>query len=136
MSYATYDFSESLSRVGIEKAEIEKVLAAWGQGDGQGQDAGHYKWAEDGVTDWFGGFLAQLKDGTFVYITGWCDYTGWGCQDGAYLYRFTTRPSVEEMKAAAKADTENYYGGDKEPAESEWDIEPADLNRWLAVDGE
>lgn len=24
----------------------------------------------------------QLNDGRFFYLEAWCDYTGWGCQDG------------------------------------------------------
>lgn len=29
-------------------------------------------------TDWRGGFVIRLQDGTFAYSEGWCDYTGWG----------------------------------------------------------
>lgn len=123
MSYATYDFTESLDRVLIEPSEIESVLAAWGMGDGMGTDAGHCKWAADGATDWKGGFLLSLADGIYVYLTGWCDYTGWGCQDGATVHRFINRPTFEELKAV----------DDGMPDEAEWDIEPADLNRWLAA---
>lgn len=39
--------------------------------------------AIDGENDeenWVGVFL--MKDGKFLYITAWCDYTGWGCQEG------------------------------------------------------
>lgn len=39
--------------------------------------------AEDGENDgdhWEGVF--RLKDGRFVFVTAWCDYTGWGCRDG------------------------------------------------------
>lgn len=125
MSYATYDFTESLDRVGLPRENIASVVAAWGKGDGQGEDAGHYKWAPDGATDWSGGFLVALKDGRFAYITGWCDYTGWGCQDGASIYHFDHEPSVGEMQIASK------YKHD--PAEAEWDREPADLNRWLTT---
>lgn len=123
MSYTTYDFEESLSRVSIEPSSIEKVIRAWGKGDGQGEDAGHYRWASDGASDWSGGFLFKLRDGSFVYVTGWCDYTGWGCQDGAQVYRFTEEPTVEQLKAASE-----YHS---EPDAAEWDTEPADLNRWL-----
>lgn len=124
MSYATYDFTESLERVGISKADIERVLAAWGKGEGMGEDAGHYRWSEDGVTEWSGGFLMQLRDGRFAYLTGWCDYTGWGCQDGAELHHFDAKPELSALAAMTE-----YPNG---PAPEQWDIEPADLNRWLA----
>ncbi len=126
MSYATYDFTESLDRAGIAPADIDRVVCAWGKGDGQGEDAGHYRWAEDGASDWSGGFLMKMKAGGFIYVTGWCDYTGWGCQDGAEVHRFDTMPTFDEMKAASE-----YHS---EPATEEWDIEPADLNRWLSTD--
>lgn len=131
MSYTTYDFKETLSRVQIAPDLIDKVVAAWGRGDGAGTDAGHKKWSPDGVTEWDGGFLMQMKDGTFLYITGWCDYTGWGCQDGVALYRFAKRPSHEDIRAAVEANPENTVT--KEPDASEWDTEPADLNRWLVA---
>ena len=40
--------------------------------------------SQDAVIEftWTGGFVLKLKDGRFAYLTGWCDYTGWGCQDG------------------------------------------------------
>jgi hypothetical protein len=28
-------------------------------------------------------WVVQLKDGRYVFIEGWCDYTGWDCQSGA-----------------------------------------------------
>jgi hypothetical protein len=120
MSYATYDFTESLQRVAINKADIASVIAAWGKGD---SDAGHYRWSEDGATDWSGGFLMRLHDGRFAYLTGWCDYTGWGCQDGAELHYYDAQPEL-----SALATVTEYPNG---PAPEEWDIEPADLNRWL-----
>jgi hypothetical protein len=127
MAYATSDFSESLDRTGISPSEVEAVVAAWGQGnEGSGS-----KWSEDGGgTEWSGGFLLRLKTGEYVYVTGWCDYTGWGCQDGVEVYRFTVRPTWDEMMAAVKAS--NNYAVDA-PPESEWDVEPADLNRWLSA---
>ena len=32
---------------------------------------------------WVG--LFELNDGRFVAISSWCDYTGWGCQDGGEM---------------------------------------------------
>lgn len=125
MSYATSDFTESLSRVKLERADIAEVVAAWGHGEGQGDDAGHFRWSEDGATDWHGGFLMRLHDGRFAYLTGWCDYTGWGCQDGATLCYFAERPTIAQMNAPL----DEYSAA---PTETEWDETPADLNLWLA----
>ena len=124
MSYTTYDFSESLSRAGIEPTSVETVLAAWGHGSGAGDDAGHFKWAQDGASDWSGGFLMRLRVGGLVYVTGWCDYTGWGCQDGAAVQRFETAPTFTQLR-----DGSEYHS---EPPDDQWDVEPADLNKWLA----
>lgn len=139
MSYTTEDFAESLERVALQRSDIAIVVAAWGKGDGMGEDAGHYCHSEEGVTEWAGGFLMRLKDGRFAYLTGWCDYTGWGCQDGAELYYFDAPPDlsalamvVEILKApdffATLGHTDFVATG---PAPAEWDHEPADLNRWL-----
>lgn len=63
--------------------------------------------------DWSGGFVMELSNGRFAYLSGWCDYTGWGCQDGA-----------EIVHAAALTDLQT-------PSEETWDENPADLNKWL-----
>jgi len=122
MSYATYDFSESVDRAPISRSDIERVVSAWGQGN---ENTGSNKWHEEGGgTEWSGGFLLMLKDGTYGYLTGWCDYTGWGCQDGIEFHRFSERPTHADLLAKHEA-------WSQPPDESEWDIEPADLNRWL-----
>lgn len=125
MSYTTDDFEESLGRVTVTARDVARVIAAWGRGGGMGTDAGHYRWDSDGATEWAGGFLVSLKDGRFAYITGWCDYTGWGCQDGAACYFFDVLPTLAQMHEAAK--------DDDSPAYAEWDLEPSDLNHWLAA---
>lgn len=28
-------------------------------------------------------YILKLKNGKYSYGTGWCDYSGWGCQDNA-----------------------------------------------------
>jgi hypothetical protein len=43
----------------------------------------------------------KLKDGSFAYVSGWCDTTGWGCQDGARITRFAQEP---ELKTIADED--------------------------------
>jgi|SRR6185437_10611336 len=36
--------------------------------------------------EWSGQMLARLSDGRFIFCGGWCDTTGWGCQDGTFRY--------------------------------------------------
>lgn len=38
--------------------------------------------------------IARLKDGRWLGLEGWNDYTGWGCQDGADAYFGTSREDV------------------------------------------
>lgn len=38
---------------------------------------------KDGIADednWLG--LFEMHDGKFLVVRAWCDYTGWGCQEG------------------------------------------------------
>ena len=119
MSYTTLDFSESLQRVGLAKTDIARVIAAWGYGYGQGQDEGK-GWSKDSVTEWRGGFLFHLKDGRIAYLTGWCDYTGWGCQDGAHVAYYDAVPLMTSLPQDAETVPPELL-----------DEEPADLNRWL-----
>jgi hypothetical protein len=103
MSYCTNDFDESLREVQLEAKPV-KVLKAWGRAE------------EPDVcchSDWSGGFLMLLENGRYAYLSGWCDYTGWGCQDGA---------EVVHADAPEKLTL---------PDEN-WDDEPADLNKWIA----
>jgi len=62
--YTTYDFSECLDRVQTP-APIKRVIKAHGV-------------SEEGGGEWSGGFICELHNGQFAYISGWCDYTGWG----------------------------------------------------------
>lgn len=103
--YCTNDFEESLKLCGLE-SPVVKVLRAWGRAE-EADVCCHM--------DWSGGFLMALKDGRFAYLTGWCDYTGWGCQDGADI-QYADSP--EKLETAKDAD-------------EKWDDEPADLNKWL-----
>lgn len=116
MSYTSYDFSESLASVSVDRTEIEAVVAAWGE-------------SPDGYGSWEGGFLMLHKDGRFAYVTGWADTSGWGCRDGASVHYFPALPD--------RASLPGPYGGD-DPGlvgERAWDEEPADLNRFV-LDGE
>ena len=50
--------------------DVKKIIAiSNGQNDGE---------------SWIGAF--QLNDGRYIFISAWCDYTGWGCQDGGNCY--------------------------------------------------
>ncbi len=133
MSYATEDFAESFGRVPLTPSDVERVIAAWGEGNGQGAEEcpTHMRWSENSPTDWSGGFLMLLKDGRFAYLTGWCDYTGWGCQDGARVDFFDAEPDLSTLTRFHDPEWVNYQP-DPAPPAAEWDIEPADLNRWLA----
>lgn len=100
--YCTNDLEESLKQVQLEAKPI-KVLRAWGKAESPDVCC---------HMDWSGGFVLELANGRFAYLTGWCDYTGWGCQDGA------------DVIHAASAENLNL-------PEQEWDVEPADLNKWI-----
>ena len=112
-SYNVYDFTESLGRAGIALADIERVWAAWGHSP---EDYG----------SWEGGFLLAMKDGRVAYVWGWCDTTGWGCQDGGGV------EWVDGLKGGAiVAGEEPTPEGASVPPGLEWDSEPADLNEAL-----
>ena len=115
MSYTTYDFEESLKQAeGFSKEDVQKCLFAWGG-------------SPEGGGSWEGGFLLLLKDGRYAYLAGWCDYTGWGCQDGVSTTIFSELPNLSALKIREKG--ENGWIWDEEP--SGWDENPADLNRYL-----
>ena len=102
MSFGVYDFSESLNRVEIKEDDVKRVTAAWG--------------TEGDYAEWEGGFLMEMKDGRWCYVEGWCDTTGWGCQDGAEVKWFTAEPELVGL-------TEK---------NAEWESDPPDCARYLA----
>lgn len=63
--------------VSVEDVEVVLALRA-GQNDGD---------------SWL--CLGQLKTGEFFFLTAWCDYTGWGCQDGGSI---SISDSLENLK--------------------------------------
>lgn len=133
MSYTTDDFAETMRRVPIDLKRIRKVEAAWGHGTGQGTDAGGYGWAPTGASDWSGGFLLRY-DGGFIYVSGWCDYTGWGCQDGVSI-RLIDEPHMTTPQAIRIVSRTNTGQPIENIApENKWDIDPPDLNRWLLAE--
>ena len=106
MSYTTYDFSETIAGCGIQREDIARVEAAWGRnGD---------------MSEWDGGFVLRMKDGKRMYLTGWCDTTGWGCQDGTEVSELADDGELPKEPAETYRD-----------APSDWDIDPADLNRFV-----
>jgi len=111
VSYALDDFKYSIKGgyYGGESLPSPpvKVHYAYGQVDTDGQCC------SDCGGEWSGGFVVELADGQFAHVTGWCDYTGWGCQDGA---SFTLHATLGEIEPKPY-----------------WDKEPADLNDNLAA---
>jgi hypothetical protein len=117
MAFERMDFTASLAKVGVQPADIARVLRAWGE--------------SGGGSEWSGGFTFALKDGRYAYLSGWCDYTGWGCQDGADLRYFDHEPSDYDLRMQSESEE---TGGPWLPEkDASWEIEPADLNRWLAA---
>lgn len=107
-SFTSYDFSESIAQAeGFAMADIDSALAAWGEN-------GDY-------AEWSGGFLLRLKDGRFAYVEGWCDTTGWGCQDGVETRLFDAEPELTDLSLG--------YSG--KPAVRDWAVNPEDLNRLI-----
>lgn len=105
--FTSYDFSESIAQAtGFGLPDIAEAIAAWGK---------HGDYAE-----WSGGFLVRLKDGRIAYVEGWCDTTGWGCQDG-----------VETTFIGAVPDDLNTLIADDYNKPVEWEREPVDLNRLI-----
>lgn len=121
-SYTVYDFAESLGIAGIDEADVKSAIAAWGYSSGE--------WAE-----WEGGFILEMKDGRFAYIWGWCDTSGWGCQDGAQVEYYDTEPQ-RIIKRSTPMHMGGYIealmGGKSAAWEQDWDEDPADLNLYLA----
>ena len=63
------DWTEVFSRVGLDYDDVREVYA-------RHEEPGD-------LAEWSGVMLASLKDGRIVAASGWCDTTGWGCQDGS-----------------------------------------------------
>ncbi len=114
-TYTSYDFQESLKQCpGAEPDKLKRVIAAWGNVDRDGACC------DACGGEWSGGFLIEMKANGYAYVSGWCDYTGWGCQDGASVKFYDIKPALTELEDI--------------PADK-WDIDPADLNRWLDEGG-
>ena len=101
--YCTNDLEESLKKV-VLRSEPVYVLSAWGRAESPDVCC---------HMDWSGGFVLLLADGGFAYLEGWCDYTGWGCQDGAEI-RYSDNIAGLKLREDVK-----------------WDKLPQDLNKWI-----
>ncbi len=114
-SYSRYDFAETCGALAKDEKPVY-VLAAWGaQGD---------------YSEWTGGFFLQTSAGRYAYVWGWCDTTGWGCQDGVYVKYYEGVPAVEQLVADHKTEWPQEYNAP--PSHERWDLEPSDLNKWIA----
>lgn len=51
-----------------------------------------YILGENGASDWH--WLVSLDTGKFAYITGGCDYTGWGCQSSIRIKEFDNKEQI------------------------------------------
>lgn len=88
MGYDTYDFTESMRIAGVELGEVTEVLQAWGDVDAEGACC------EQCGGEWTGGFVFRMRDGRIGKVEGWCDYTGWGCQDGSSVEWLDVEPPL------------------------------------------
>lgn len=120
-SYALHDFYYALlgassAGIDVDWQKIETVEAAWGTGS----------------PEWMGGFLVRMKDFRMIYIEGWTDYTGWGCQDGVAAvvmewddYRATAPVSPFGWQTQEEPSEYGYTG---RPPYEKWGKKPVDLN--------
>lgn len=109
MSFSNYDFQETMNGQGIEREDVKRVVAAFGV-------TAATACCDDCGGEWSGGFLIEMKSGKFVYLTGWCDYTGWGCQDGTTKAEFDTKPALADLRDAK---------------EGEWETTLPDLQKYI-----
>ncbi len=62
-----------------EHARTERILHAMADG-----------WNPNGYGDATFSWLVRFTDGTFAYVAGWHDNTGWDCQSGLEFHMATT----------------------------------------------
>lgn len=107
----TYDLSDyyhTLDLAGIVPETVRGVLAAWGR-------------SPEGYGSWEGGFLLSLWDGKCAYVFGWCDTSGWGCQDDVQIAHFNAEVPPQQLVACDP----------RAPlAATAYDALPPDLNLW------
>jgi hypothetical protein len=69
---------DDVSTEGITRDAVAEILAFHDSGEG------------DLFAEWDGAGVFRLADGRYVSAWGWCDTTGWGCQDDADLFVSST----------------------------------------------
>lgn len=116
MSYDLCDFTESLNVAGVEPNRVEHCSLSFGD-------------SPEGGGSWHGGFVCHTRSGKpWLFVFGWCDYTGWGCQDGAWVVEFDKEPTGDEVRAAW-VEQQGNYAIDALLAQA--DEVPTDINRHL-----
>ena len=115
-TYSAYDFTETVNHYEspFNEKQVDKVLFAYGQ-------------SNEGYGEWSGGFILRLKDGRTVMLTGWCDTSGWGCQDGMNWVELGS--DVDGWADEIKRQSDVLWI--TLPPLDEWDEDPIDLNRYL-----
>lgn len=114
--YTLDDFSETVNALPWQPA---KVLAAFGK-DGY-------------LSEWEGGFAVESEDGRVAVVVGWCDTTGWGCQDGTTLLcdLSPTESNERGWQHYVNAWARDGSEWDHRPTAEEWETDPTDLNIWV-----
>lgn len=123
MSYDLQDFTYSLDRVNIPLQAIDSCSLGFG-------------YSPEGWNSWEGGFVVLLRAGEkpWAFIFGWCDTTGWGCKDGAWVRFFEHEPDAGEISAAWTTDFATHQEASSFLNSEVWgtqDRDPADINRLL-----
>lgn len=67
MNIDDYDIIEGWALADITPEDVKRII--------------HYRPGENDDFSWL--YVLEMTDGRFAYVSAWCDYTGWGCRDGA-----------------------------------------------------
>jgi hypothetical protein len=70
---------------------------------------------ENDEESWVGVF--RLRDGRFAFVSAWCDYTGWGCQDGGLARLASNLDDLKRLGVDDKARA-RLFPGEPEAAAS------------------
>ena len=89
MSYCIEDLDESLRIAGVDRESVARVVWAWGESDNP-------EYAQCCAGDYECAFALELSNGLFALVEGWCDYTGWGCQDGSDVTYSESEPPIKD----------------------------------------
>ena len=78
--------AKGISLEGITRENIKRIIA---MKDGENDEA-----------SWTGIF--ELKDGRFISVCSWCDYTGWDCQAGGEIFVAHDEISIKRFGLSEK----------------------------------